>query len=51
MKQSFSSICLQSHALLQGIFLSKGPNLCLLHCRADSLLLSHWEALKMNNWS
>ena len=51
MKQNFSSICLQSYALLQGIFLSQGSNPCLLHCRADSLLLSYWEALKMNNWS
>ena len=29
------------HALLQGIFLTQGLNLCLLHQQADSLLLSH----------
>ena len=29
------------HFLLQGIFLTQGLNLCLLHCHADSLLLSH----------
>ena len=29
------------HALLQGIFLSQGSNLCLLHCRWILLLLSH----------
>ena len=27
--------------LLQGIFLTQGSNLCLLHWQADSLLLSH----------
>ena len=32
------------HALLQRIFLSQGLNLHLLHCQADSLLLSHWES-------
>ena len=29
------------HALLQGIFLTWGSNLCFLHWRADSLSLSH----------
>ena len=29
------------HFLLQGIFLNQGSNLCLLHCQADSLPLSH----------
>ena len=29
------------HALLQGIFLSQGSNLCLLHWQEDSLLLRH----------
>ena len=29
------------HALLQGIFPTRGLNLCLLHQQADSLLLSH----------
>ena len=29
------------HFLLQGIFLTQGLSLCLLHCQADSLLLSH----------
>ena len=29
------------HFLLQGIFLTPGSNLCLQHCQADSLLLSH----------
>ena len=29
------------HFLLQGIFLTQGLNLCLLHCQADSLLMSH----------
>ena len=28
--------------LLQGIFLTQGLNLCLLHWQADSLPLSHW---------
>ena len=32
------------HFLLQGIFLTLGLNLSLLHQQADSLLLSHWEA-------
>ena len=31
------------HFLLQGIFLSQGSNLGLLHCRY-SLLMSHWES-------
>ena len=30
-----------SHSLLQGIFLTQGSNLCLLHWQADSLPLSH----------
>ena len=29
------------HFLLQGIFLTRGSNPCLLHWQADSLLLSH----------
>ena len=29
------------HALLQGIFLTQGPNLCLLHWQEDYLPLSH----------
>ena len=29
------------HFLLQGILLTQGSNLCLLHWQADSLLLSH----------
>ena len=29
------------HALLQGIFPTQGPNPCLLHQQAGSLLLSH----------
>ena len=29
------------HFLLQGIFLTQGSNLCLLHWQADSLPLSH----------
>ena len=29
------------HSLLQGIFLTQGSNLCLLHWQADSLPLSH----------
>ena len=29
------------HALLQGIFLTQGSNLCLLHWQEDSLPLSH----------
>ena len=32
------------HVLLQGIFLTQGSNLGLLHCR-QSLLLSHWGIL------
>ena len=30
------------HFLLQGVFLTQGSNLCLLHWQADSLPLSHW---------
>ena len=29
------------HFLLQGVFSTQGSNLCLLHCQADSLTLSH----------
>ena len=32
------------HFLLQGIFLTQGSNLHLLHWLADSLLLSHLES-------
>ena len=32
------------HFLLQGIFLTQGLNLCLLHWQVDSLPLSHWES-------
>ena len=32
------------HFLLQGIFLTRGSNPCLLHRQVDSLLLSHQEA-------
>ena len=32
------------HFLLQGIFLTRGSNPCLLHWQADSLLLSHQKA-------
>ena len=34
-----------SHSLLQGIFLTQGSNLCLLHCRQILYHLSHTEAL------
>ena len=34
------------HALLQGIFPIQGLNLCLLHCQAESLPVSHQETLK-----
>ena len=32
------------HFLLQGIFLTQGLNLHLLHWQEDSLPLSHWES-------
>ena len=32
------------HFLLQGVFLTQGSNLCLLHWQADSLPLSHRES-------
>ena len=35
------------HALLQGIFLTKGLNLGLLHCRQTFYHLKHWESLKI----
>jgi len=36
------------HFLLQGIFPTQGLNLCLLRWQADSLPLSHQEALSVD---
>ena len=35
------------HFLLQGLFLSQGSNLHLLHQQVDSLLLSHWGSSQL----
>ena len=35
------------HALLHGIFLTQGSNLCLLHSRQILFLLSHWGSSYM----
>ena len=36
------------HVLLQGIFLTQGSNMCLLHRQADSLPLSHLGNLQIS---
>ena len=36
----------QKDALLQGIVLTQGLNLCFLHWQAGSLRLSHWRSPK-----